>query len=212
MLPLYDANPTRSTPIMVYTLVLCNTAVFLYQVFILSNQVLISMFFETWAVIPKQLYSNPNHEYFTLISYQFLHGGWGHIIGNMWYLWIFGNNVEDYLGKFRFMFFYLACGVIAAVVQSIFSANVNAPLVGASGSVSGVMGAYIRKYPRAIVFTLIPPVFVVPLPAVVLLGFWIVGQTIYAFTAFHSNVAFIAHVAGFVAGMVLVKTFSEEEE
>ncbi len=212
MLPLYDANPTRSTPVMVYTLVLCNVAVFLYQVLILGNHVLMNVFFETWAVIPKQLFSNPNQEYFTLISYQFLHGGWEHILSNMWYLWIFGNNVEDYLGKFRFMFFYLACGVIAAVVQSIFSANVNAPLVGASGSVSGVMGAYIRKYPRAIVFTLIPPIFIVPLPAVVLLGFWIVGQTIYAFTALHSNVAFIAHVAGFAAGMILVRTFSEEEE
>jgi membrane associated rhomboid family serine protease len=211
MLPLYDDNPTKSTPIIVYGLIGLNIAVFLFQISLLVDEgQLIQMFFNTWAVVPKQLFQSPSQEYLTLVSYQFLHGDLGHIIGNMWYLWIFGNNIEDYLGKFKFLLFYLACGIFAAIVQSLFSFNASIPLIGASGSVSGIMGAYITKYPRTRILTFIPPFFIVWLPAVFLLGFWIFGQTIYALSAFNSNVAFIAHVAGFVAGMVLFRVFNEE--
>lgn len=211
MLPLYDDNPTRSTPIIVYGLIALNIFVFLFQLSLLVDEgKLIQLFFDTWAVIPRQLFRNPSQEYLTLVSYQFLHGDFGHILGNMWYLWIFGNNIEDYLGKFKFLLFYLACGVFAAIVQSIFSFNAAVPLIGASGSVSGVMGAYITKYPRTKILTFVPPLFILPLPAAFLLGFWIFGQTVYAFTAANSNVAFIAHIAGFVAGIVLFRAFNEE--
>jgi membrane associated rhomboid family serine protease len=211
MLPLYDDNPTQSPPIVVYGLLVLNVAVFLFQLgLVVDSGELAAKFFNTWAVVPRQLFRAPAQGYFTLISYQFLHGGLGHILGNMWYLWIFGNNIEDHLGKFKFLLFYLACGIFAAVVQSVFSFNASVPLIGASGSVSGVMGAYITKYPRTRVLTFIPPLFVLWLPAAFLLGFWIFGQTVYALTALNSNVAFIAHVAGFGAGMVLFRVFNEE--
>ncbi|PLS68746.1 MAG: rhomboid family intramembrane serine protease [Cyanobacteria bacterium M5B4] len=211
MLPLYDDNPTKTVPIVVYSLIILNVAVFLFQINLNGNEGrLIEMFFDTWSVIPRQLFRSPSQEYFTLVTYQFLHGGLGHILGNMWYLWIFGNNIEDHLGKFKFVLFYLTCGILAAVVQSLFVFNTNVPLIGASGSVSGVMGAYITRYPSTKILTFIPPIFVLWLPAVFILGFWIFGQTIYAFSALNSNVAFIAHVAGFVAGMVLVRVFNEE--
>lgn len=211
MLPLYDDNPTNNTPIIVYSLIALNISVFLFQLSLLVDEGrLIQLFFDTWAVVPRQLFRAPTQEYLTLVSYQFLHGDLGHILGNMWYLWIFGNNIEDYMGKFKFLLFYLACGVFAAIVQSAFSFNGATPLIGASGSVSGIMGAYITKYPRTRILTFVPPFFVLWLPAVFLLGFWIFGQTVYAFTWANSNVAFIAHIAGFVGGIVLFRFFNEE--
>jgi membrane associated rhomboid family serine protease len=210
MLPLYDDNPTHSRPVIVYCLILLNIGVFLFQLSLLVDEGQLKMFLDTWAVIPKQLFRSPNQEYFTLVSYQFLHGDLGHIVGNMWYLWIFGDNIEDLLGKGKFLLFYVTCGVLAGIGQSLFFTSTDIPLIGASGAVSGVMGAYITKYPSARIVTLIPPFFILPIPAVILLGFWILGQTIYAFTVFHSNVAFIAHVTGFVAGMVLFRAFNEE--
>ena len=144
----------------------------------------------------------------TLITSMFLHGSWSHVLGNMWYLWIFGDNVEDRVGHGRFIVFYLLCGVAAALGQVAVDPNSTLPTIGASGAIAGVMGAYFVLYPHSRVLTLIPWIFlqIVELPATVLLGFWFVMQLFSAGTiAMTSNtqggVAFAAHVAGFVVGV-----------
>ena len=142
-----------------------------------------------------------------LLTANFLHGGWAHIIGNMWFLWIFGDNVEDAMGRFRFLLFYLLCGLAAALAQVLVTPFSRQPMVGASGAIAGVLGAYLLLYPRARVRCLwIFVVFVtfVNIPAWALLGFWFVSQF---FVPLESGVAWMAHVGGFVAGLILVRLF-----
>ncbi len=144
----------------------------------------------------------------TLLTAMFMHGGWLHIIGNMWFLWIFGDNVEDAMGRLRFLAFYLACGLAAALAQVLVTPSSREPMVGASGAIAGVLGAYIFLYPRARVRCLwIFIVFVtfVNIPAWALLGFWFVSQF---FVPLESGVAWMAHVGGFVAGFLLVRSFA----
>jgi membrane associated rhomboid family serine protease len=154
----------------------------------------------------------------TVFTSMFVHGGWFHVGGNMLYLWIFGDNVEDAMGKLRFTVFYLACGVGAALAQSLATSGSAVPMVGASGAVSGALGAYLILYPHARVWTLVVFGFfwrVVPIPALVVLGFWIVVQALNGILTFGSGepggVAFLAHVGGFVAGMALVGLFRRRE-
>jgi membrane associated rhomboid family serine protease len=145
----------------------------------------------------------------TLITSMFLHGSWSHVLGNMWYLWIFGDNVEDRVGHGRFIVFYLLCGMTAALGQIAVGPHSTLPTIGASGAIAGVMGAYFVLYPRSRVLTLIPWIFlqIVELPAIVLLGFWFVMQLFSAGTiamttsSSGGGVAFAAHVVGFLAGM-----------
>jgi membrane associated rhomboid family serine protease len=144
----------------------------------------------------------------------FLHGGWMHLIGNMWFLWLFGNNVEDSMGRGRFIAFYLLCGLGAALAQVFADPSSIVPMVGASGAISGVMGAYIVLYPRVRVFTLIPLGFFITslaLPAWVMLGYWMVLQVVGGLGGADAGVAFWAHVGGFVAGVVLVKLFARAD-
>lgn len=226
MVPLRDRNPTVLTPVVTYTIVGVNVLVFLYQLTL--SPAGLQDFFETWAVIPSQLsaafagqMTDPSRppEWLTLITAQFLHGGFFHIAGNMLFLWVFGNNVEDRLGHIRFLIFYLSCGVLASLAQWYFDPGSSIPSLGASGAIAGVLGAYILRFPKARVLTLIPLGFFWPtleLPAWVFLGFWFVQQAFYGVISLgvRSNIgmesggiAYWAHAGGFVVGAVLGPIF-----
>jgi membrane associated rhomboid family serine protease len=158
-------------------------------------------------------------DYHTLITSMFMHGGWLHLLGNMWFLWIFGNNIEDSMGHARFAVFYILAGVAAAVAQIVVDPSSTIPMVGASGAISGVLGAYIVLYPHARVHTLVPLGFfitTIDLPAYVMLGYWVLLQILGGLPSLAGvqqggGVAFMAHLGGFVAGMALVKLFETSE-
>jgi membrane associated rhomboid family serine protease len=159
---------------------------------------------------------DPGPQYFNVLSSMFLHGGWMHLIGNMWFLWLFGNNVEDSMTRPRFIVFYLVCGLGAALAQVLAAPSSPIPMVGASGAISGVMGAYLVLYPRARVFTLVPLGFLlttIALPAWVMLIYWMViqifGGLASGLAEEGGGVAFWAHVGGFLAGVVLIKLFAK---
>jgi membrane associated rhomboid family serine protease len=218
VVPLRDDNPTTITPVVTYGLIGLNVAVFLFQLN-LSRQGL-DNFFETWGMIPAQLSESfrgamraPAYEWITLVSSQFLHGGFFHIGGNLLYLWVFGNNIEDQLGHLRFLIFYLGCGVLAGLTQWVFDPASTVPTIGASGAIAGVMGAYILRFPRAHIVTLIPLIIfftTVRIPAIFFLGFWFVQQALFSLASLSSDVnlgsggvAYWAHSGGFVFGLVL---------
>jgi membrane associated rhomboid family serine protease len=208
MIPLRDVIPSRSTPYITVTLIVINAVAWLYELTIPGD--LLPVYLQLYGVVPAD-FSAP-----TLVSSMFLHGSWSHFIGNMWYLWIFGDNVEDRVGHGRFIAFYLLCGVVAALVHVAMDPASTLPTIGASGAIAGVMGGYFVLYPQSRVLTLIPLVFyveIIELPAVLLLGFWFVMQLfnagVIAVTANSSSggIAFVAHVAGFVAGLAGVFMF-----
>lgn len=228
MFPLRDDVPTSITPYITYGLIGANIGIFLYQLTL--NQQQLQEFFFSAAVVPCQLSGNivsgcpiptPQQlpEWMTLISSQFLHGGFLHIAGNMLFLWIFGNNVEDRLGHVKFLIFYLTCGVLAALSQWFFSPNSTIPSLGASGAIAGVMGAYILRYPQARVLTLVFLGFFVTtlqIPAVFFLGLWFVQQALYGVASLQvpsnigmesGGVAYWAHAGGFVFGAILAPMF-----
>ena len=208
MIPLRDVIPSRSTPYITVTLIVINAVAWLYELTIPGD--LLPVYLQLYGVVPAD-FSTP-----TLVSSMFLHGSWSHFIGNMWYLWIFGDNVEDRVGHGRFIAFYLLCGVVAALGHVAMDPASTLPTIGASGAIAGVMGGYFVLYPQSRVLTLIPLVFyveIIELPAVLLLGFWFVMQLfnagVIAVTANSSSggIAFVAHVAGFVAGLAGVFVF-----
>ncbi len=236
MFPIDDDNPTRITPYVTYGLIAVNVIIFIYEL-TFSPQGLTKFFYQ-WAVVPFQLTSQlaghsqpilPGEppEVLTLITSQFLHGGFLHVAGNMLFLWIFGNNVEDQLGHFKFLFFYLACGVLASLTQWFFSQNSQLPSLGASGAIAGVMGAYIIRFPQVNVRTVIP-IGIFPLvftiPAYFYLGIWFIQQALYGFATLaprtnvgmeNGGVAYWAHAGGFVFGAVLgplLGLFSQSSE
>jgi membrane associated rhomboid family serine protease len=161
--------------------------------------------------------TDPGRQVSHLLTSMFLHGSWMHLLGNMWFLWIFGNNIEDSMGRLRFVVFYLLCGLAAAIGQVVTDPGSVIPMVGASGAISGVMGGYLLLYPNVQVFALVPLGFFVTsvaLPAWVMLGYWFLIQFVSGLVAFGGGmggVAFWAHVGGFVAGLVLVKLFARPE-
>lgn len=208
MIPLRDVIPSRTVPFVTVTLILVNAAAFVLEIS-LSQQGRLDRFISLYGVVPGAF--RP----VTLLTSMFLHGGWLHVIGNMWWLWIFGDNVEDEFGHGRFLVFYLLCGLTAALGQLIMDPTSRLPVIGASGAVAGVMGAYFMLYPRSRVLTVIPPFLfgVVEVPAVFLLGFWFLMQLLNAgamaatANAAGGGVAFAAHVAGFVVGVLSVLAF-----
>ncbi len=216
MIPLNDENPTYTTPYIVYILIAINVVVFIHELSLGQQQ---SAFFQLFAVIPRELTASftgvpsnqPVPEIATLITSQFLHGSLMHIGGNMLFLWIFGNNIEEDLGHFKFLLFYLTCGVLAGLTHWFFAMESGVPTVGASGAIAGVMGAYILKYPKAKILTLLPlGIFftTVRIPAVFFLGFWFVQQAISSIASLGmpemmSGVAYWAHAGGFVFGAIL---------
>jgi membrane associated rhomboid family serine protease len=160
--------------------------------------------------------TDPGRQTWNLITSMFLHGSWLHLLGNMWFLWLFGNNVEDAMRRLGFVVFYLLCGLSAALAQVVVNPDSSVPMVGASGAISGIMGAYLILYPRVRVFTFVPLGFFMTsmaLPAWTMLLYWMLLQVIGGFgaTGESGGVAFWAHVGGFVAGIVLVKTFARSD-
>ena len=230
MFPISDDNPTRRTAYVTYGLMGLNVFVFLHQLRLDSQQIVsrtgvvlgsaLDYFLRDWAVVPVQLtaaiagskilhlpgvISEPP-EFLTLITSQFLHGGWTHLFGNMLFLWIFGNNVEDQLGRMKFLGFYITCGILAALTQWAFSPESAIPCLGASGAIAGVMGAYILRFPRVSINTYIPPFFILPIPAFAYLGIWFLQQAMSSVSSpmgGQGGVAYWAHAGGFVFGAVL---------
>jgi membrane associated rhomboid family serine protease len=209
VIPLRDVVPSRTTPYITITIIALNALAWLFELS-LPHEVL-NEFITFYGVVPAAFAPA------TLVTSMFLHGSWSHVLGNMWYLWIFGDNVEDRVGHGRFIVFYLLCGIVAALGQIAVDPHSTLPTIGASGAIAGVMGAYFILYPRSRVLTLIPWIFlqIVELPAIVLLGFWFVMQLFSAGTIAMTTssrgggVAFAAHVVGFLVGMGGVFLFKQ---
>ena len=225
MLPLKDDIPTRSFPLITAGLIVANVVVYLYQ-FSLSLgpglegvRAAQAVVFE-FGLIPCRLTDRCRavaelpSPYLTVFTSMFLHGGLFHVGGNMLYLWIFGNNVEDSMGRGRFLVFYLLCGLVAAAAQTLSDPGSRIPMIGASGAVSGVLGAYLLLYPHARVLTLVTFGFFIQfirIPALIVIGFWAVVQFLNGVITFttpqRGGVAWLAHVGGFVAGLLLIHVF-----
>ncbi len=227
MIPLKDDQPRYSTPYVNSSLIGINILIYLFQWLQLAQDPHgADLFLKQYAEVPAQLtaFLAGSHRYtvgdavIPLFTSMFLHGGWMHVLGNMWFLYIFGDNIEDYLGHFKYIVFYVSSGLLAMATQVAIFPHSNVPTVGASGAIAGVLGAYFVLYSRARVLTWFPPIFFFYLPAWVMLGYWFVFQFLTGAAtlsvAHHSGkdvggVAVWAHVGGFVAGMAMIKLFSE---
>jgi len=212
MIPLRDVIPSRTTPYITIAIIVLNALAWLFELSLPRD--VLPVFLQYYGVVPAE-FSPPS-----LVTSMFLHGSWSHVIGNMWYLWIFGDNVEDRVGHARFIVFYLLCGIVAALAQVAADPTSQLPTIGASGAIAGVMGAYFVLYPQSRVLTLLPWIFIqiVELPAVVLLGFWFLMQlfsagaiAVTSSTHGGGGVAFMAHVAGFVCGAASIFVFRKRE-
>jgi len=214
MIPLRDTTPSRSYPVVNTALIGINVMVFFYQMSLGPN---IEQFFYTYGMVPVR-YTDPRwwdyfglgQQLFSFFSFMFLHGGFWHLLGNMWSLWIFGDNVEDHMGPLRYLLFYLLCGIFSGMTHLLFNLKSGVPTIGASGAIAGVMGAYFILFPRARVLTLVPIViipFFFEIPAKIFLGIWFVFQFLSAARSqgVASGVAWWAHIGGFVIGIILLK-------
>ena len=230
MIPIRDDQPRFSTPYITYFIVALNIVIFLFELAVgaQSHGQLNALIYE-FGVVPRQvtgsLTGSPQFSILAAVvpifTSMFLHGSWLHIIGNMWVLWIFGDNIEDHLGHFAYLVFYLVCGFAAAVAHILLNAGSNVPTVGASGAIAGIMGAYFLLYPKARVLTIVPLIIFFTfwwLPAWIVLGYWFLIQflsgaaTSVAYSSSSSGgIAFWAHVGGFVAGIILIKVLPERQ-
>ena len=213
MIPLRDENPSSSAPVVTRALIGLNVVAFVYELMLGPE---LHPFIYTWGLVPARLtlalQSNAESlagPGLTILTSMFLHGGWLHLIGNMWYLWIFGDNIEDRLGRGRFLIFYLMSGAVAAGLHAALNPASRMPTVGASGAIAGVLGAYLAAFPRARIITLVPlfPFFqVMALPALVVLGLWIVMQFFSGALSLGygggGGVAWWAHIGGFAFGLL----------
>jgi membrane associated rhomboid family serine protease len=217
-LPLKDDNPTNTFPFVTLGLILVNCLIFYHQITL--NFSAGERFVFLWGAIPYQITQGEVLHgkglvppILTLFSSMFLHGGFLHIIGNMLYLWIFGNNIEDTLGHFRFLVFYLIAGLSAGLVQVFSDPLSTTPMIGASGAVAGILGAYVLLFPGARVVTLMF-IFIfikmIRVPALIILGFWFLIQVLNITGGSEGGVAWFAHLGGFMAGLVLVKVFQPQ--
>ena len=213
LLPLRDENPTRRVPVVTIIIIALNCLIFLFQV--LSPQGL-DYYTLKMGAIPYEIthFKTLDHgsrvsPFLSLVTAMFLHGGLFHLLGNMLYLWIFGNNVEDFLGSFRFAVFYILSGLGASLAHIIFNPNSQVPMIGASGAIAGVLGAYFILYPGARVSTLLflfIIIRVVSIPAAYVLGFWFLMQVLNV--GLGGGVTWFAHIGGFLIGILLIKVFS----
>ena len=234
MFPYRDDNPMLATPVVTIVLIAANILMWV-MVQGMGAEPRLSASVCELGLIPGELFGRLPEGFrlpiapgaacelggepvwYTPLTSMFLHGGWLHLIGNMWFLWVFGNNVEDSMGRVRYLVFYLLCGIAAAAVQSLLDPSSPIPMVGASGAISGVMGAYLVLYPRVRVFTMVPLGFMfttMALPAWAMLLYWGFLQFVGGLSSLGAEgggVAFWAHVGGFVAGVVLVKLFARRD-
>lgn len=205
MIPLRDSQPSYSPPVVTILIIVTNALAFFYELSL--DPFSLNHFLVNYGVVPARLHVG------ALLTSMFLHGGWLHFLGNMWFLWIYGDNVEDILGRAKYLVFYLTCGVAAALAQAAVNPDSRVPMIGASGAIAGVMGAYLIKFPHSRILTLVPVFFfltTVEVPAVLILGYWFViqffsgvGSIGYSHLS-QGGVAWFAHVGGFLAGMLLV--------
>lgn len=213
MIPYKDDNPTGTTPYVTVGIIILNILVFLYEV---TSPLGMEKVAYTYGAIPQNILTfdkaQPIHPVLTIFSSMFMHGGLFHIAGNMLYLWIFGNNIEDKLGRTRFVFFYIFCGIISAYANALSDPHSRIPMIGASGAISGILGAYLLLFPRAVVHTLVFLGFfvtVVRIPALVVIGFWAVIQLVNGLisTGFarEGGIAWFAHIGGFLVGLLTIK-------
>lgn len=219
MFPIWDDVPTKKFPLITVILIALNSMMFFYQ---LSLGGKFNEFIYSMGLLPFEIThhidlfpAGPSLIYLTIFSSMFMHGSIVHLLGNMLFLWIFGNNVEDYLGRKKYFLFYLICGIAAACTQIVFNPDSKVPMVGASGAIAGVLGAYSMLFPRAKITTVIIFIFfirLIKLPAIIVLGFWIIYQFLYgisslAATTGEGGVAWFAHIGGFITGIILIKLF-----
>ena len=223
MLPLRDDQPRYSTPYVNGFLIVLNILVYLFQS--LLDPQSYELFARQFGMVPSHLAAflagSPRYPLEAIVipffTSMFLHAGWMHVLGNMWFLYIFGDNIEDYLGHFQYLVFYLVCGLFAMTTQVAVYLHSSVPTVGASGAIAGVMGAYFILYARSRVLTWFPPIFFFHIPAWAMLGYWFVFQFLTGAATLSvtqrgkdvGGVAVWAHVGGFVAGMVMIKLFPE---
>lgn len=229
MIPLKDYNPTRHFPVITVILIAVNVLAFIqdrltghYEPIMVETargmmQVnhFIGGLTADFALVPARLGAEPGNSWFQVFTSMFLHGNWLHIGSNMLFLWIFGNNIEDALGKARFIIFYFCCGIAAAAAQVISAPHSTIPMIGASGAVAGVMGAYLVLYPHTRVLTLLPIFFFftfIEVPAYLIIGYWVILQFISAYWLDAGNtarggIAYFAHIGGFLAGIILLFLF-----
>lgn len=219
MIPYRDTNPTELVPFVNWFFIAANVGVwFLVQG--AGDPGALQASVVSYGMRPCELtFACPREglRFSSLVTSMFMHGGWGHLLGNLLFLWVFGNNIEDSMGHLRYVGFYLLAGVLAALVHVFFAAASQVPTVGASGAIAGVMGAYILLYPTTRIHTWVPPIFFLRLPAFLLLGYWIFVQVWMGMAALdpaeqaRGGVAFWAHVGGFAAGLLLIKLFERPE-
>ena len=206
MFPIGDDNSERRTfPVVTYGLIALNVLFFLVE---MNGG---EAFIQQWAVVPRRLLANPAGDFPTIFTSMFMHAGWLHLLGNMLYLWIFGDNVEDAFGHAKFLFFYVLCGIAATLAQVLFTAGSNVPNLGASGAIAGVLASYLVMFPRGQVRVMMGR-GIIPMPALVVIGIWIVLQFVSGIgsisqSAETGGVAYLAHIGGFVAGFVLTFLF-----
>jgi len=206
MIPLRSSEPHYSTPTVTLTIIAANVAVFLYELSLGMSSYSLNRFILHYGIVPDRFH------YSSILTSMFIHGGFLHIAGNMWFLWVFGRGVEDLLGHAKYLFLYFACGIAAALLFVLVNSNSTAPTIGASGAIAGVMGAYLIKFPRAHIVTLVFIIIfitTVDIPAFFLLLYWFAIQFFSGVgsvgdSASSGGVAWFAHVGGFIAGMLLV--------
>lgn len=217
MIPLKNENPTKTFSYLTILLILINSAIFVYQISLADRAEALIM---RMAVIPSQVYHAQTFAvYLTLLTSMFFHANLAHLGGNMLYLWIFGNNVEDAVGHLKFVVFYLICGLAGSYLHILTAKSSNLPTIGASGAISGILGAYIVLYPRAKILTLVPTfgfMRLVKIPAYFFLGFWILLQLLYglpslAAASSEGGVAWFGHIGGFLAGLILIPLFRKKK-
>lgn len=219
MIPLRDINPSRSRPVVMYLLIAANTLIFLYMASLPTVREL-EAFVATYGLTPavvRGLIPHPGGfpASWTLLTSMFLHGGWVHLLGNMLYLWVFGDNVEDAMGHGRFLLFYIVSGIAGGIAHVLTNPASIVPVIGASGAIAGVLGGYLYLFPRARIVSFVPIGFffqLVEIPAVVYLPFWFLLQFASGLASFGvgtmSSVAWWAHIGGFLAGFVLARSFA----
>jgi membrane associated rhomboid family serine protease len=222
VIPLRDTIPSKSFPIVNWFLIITNVVIFLAGVFFMDDRQIDALFYK-YGLVPDQirigsilslsdLRTNILRPFFTNM---FLHGGWGHIISNMWILFIFGDNVEDRMGKIRYFIFYVLCGILASLTHFILYRHSPVPAIGASGAISGVMAAYMIMFPKSTIVSFIPIFiipFFIPIPALIYIGIWFVGQLLSGastlmLSSHATGIAFWAHIGGFLAGLWIYRYF-----
>jgi len=222
LIPLRDTVPSRSVPIVNWILILVNTAVFIMEVFVFDQKQAESFIYQ-YGLVPDNIRLSQVHSIYEFritvfrpfFTNMFLHGGWGHLISNMWFLFIFGDNVEDRMGKVRYFLFYILCGLLATLTHFLLHRNSAIPAIGASGAISGIMAAYMLMFPKSTVVSFIP-IFIIPfflpIPALVFIAIWFLGQLLSGTTSLMlsnsaTGIAFWAHIGGFLGGLLLYRFF-----